>query len=260
MVMDNSNKITWLNQGHEFWDQALLKDLLRDYQGERQVFVVPGAINEVDEVNMEMEHSPKVTVIITSDEEHKFLINDLYHPDMKILMTYPNESNRNIDGFLPIGYRPETKKLIQQDGIGAKSIDWFFAGQDTHADRNDCIQALENLPNGKLIATEGFAQGVSYEDYMGWMCRSKISPCPSGAVSPDSFRLCETLEAGGIPIVGQGAFFKLLFGDYPFPTVSDWSELPDLINHYKDRPDIANKCAAWWMLKKRELREKLWTA
>lgn len=251
------SKVIWLNQGHEFWDQTLLKDLLEGYDGDRQVFVVPGGINDPDDVSMEMKDSKKVLVIVTSDEENKFAISDLYHPDMKIFMTYPTEDHKYVDGYLPIGYRPETKKLIQWNGMGAKSIDWFFAGQNTHADRQNCIQALQNLPNGKLIATEGFAQGVSYEDYMGWMCRSKISPCPSGAVSPDSFRLCETLEAGGIPIVGQGAFFTLLFGDYPFPTVSDWSELPEVINHYKDRQDVANKCAAWWQLKKRELRCKI---
>lgn len=249
--------IEWMNQGHEFWDQTLLKDLLEDYSGKRDVFVVPGGINEVDEVNMEMERSDSVLVIVTSDEENKFKIDDLYHPNMKVFMTYPTEANRNIDGYLPIGYRPETKKLIQQNGIGAKSREWFFAGQDTNEDRHKCVKELIVLGYGKIIPTEGFAQGVSYEDYMGWMCKAKVLPCPAGNVSPDSFRLYETLESGGIPVVGQGAFFKLLFGDYPFPTVSDWSELPDIINHYKDRPDVANKCSAWWQLYKRELRCKI---
>lgn len=256
--MDNRGKVIVLNQGHLFWDQTLLKDLLKNYKGDRDIFVVPGAISEVDEVNMEMEHSGKVLVIITSDEENKFLVGELYHSDMKIFVMYPNaDKHQNVDGFLSIGYRPETKELIKTNGMSAKSLDWFFAGQVTHESRKQCVAQLSNLEGGKLVASEGFAQGLEYPEYMQYMCRAKVVPCPAGNVSPDSFRLYEALEAGCIPIAENKAFWRLLFGAVPFPVVDSWDELPELIKHYKDRPDVANKCQSWWAFTKREFEWNL---
>lgn len=250
--------IHWLNNGHEFWDQTLLKDLLKGYSGKRKVFVVPGANIDVDEVNMEMEGIPKVLVIVTSDEENKFAVEQLYHPNMKVFMNYPDPvRHRSLDGFMPVGYCPDTRKLVKENGMSAKSQDWFFAGQVTHDSRRKCVEALKDLPDGKLVGSEGFAQGLPYPEYIQNLCRSKIIPCPEGYASPDSFRLYEALEAGCIPIVRNKAFWTLMFGEVPFPVVNEWAELPDLINHLKDRPDIANRCSAWWQLKKRELRWKI---
>lgn len=256
--MDSSSEVTFINQGHDFWDQTLIKDLLKDYQGERDVFVVPGAISDPDDVSMEMHDHPKVTVVITSDEENKFHVKGLYHPDMRVYVTYPNkELHQDVDGYLPIGYAPNCRKLVKENGMSAKSLDWFFAGQDTNSSRHACVEALKTVADGTLETTQGFAQGLEYKEYMKVMCRAKIIPCPAGPFSPDSFRLYEALEAGCIPIVENREFWTMLFGEVPFPVVYNWVELPELINHYKDRPDINNKCQAWWLLKKRELKSAI---
>lgn len=249
------SKVDWLNNGHTYWDQTLLADLLQDYSGDRQVFVVSGNNIDVDEVSMEMEFLDKVLVIITSDEEGKFPISDLYHPDMKVLVTYPNrEKHWGVDGYLPIGYAPRTRELVIQ---APRYLNYFFSGQDTHQSRHEMIKALENVPNGILNPTQGFSQGLEYSEYMDYMCRAKVVPCPAGYVSPDSFRLYEALEAGCIPIVENKAFWTMLFGEVPFPVIENWDDLPELINYLKDRPDIANKCSAWWQLTKRNLKWKI---
>lgn len=253
--MNYMSNITYLNNGYSFWDQTLLHDLLKDYDGERHVVVVPGAINNPNEVNDKIKDFSKVLVIITSDEENKFPVSELYHTDIKIFITYPDvEKHRSVDGYLPIGYCPNTRKLVKQNGMSAKSLDWFFAGQVNHASRQECADKLMHLEGGKLVTSQGFAQGLEYKEYMQYMCRAKVAPCPEGNVSPDSFRLYEALEAGCIPIVRNKTFWEMLFGEVPFPVVDDWGELPELINHYKDRSDVSNKCQAWWLLKKRELR------
>lgn len=253
----NNTSCTWLNNGHTFWDQTLLKDLLEDYSGERHIFVVPGAINDPDEVSMEMKDHPKVLVIVTSDEENKFPIKDLYHPDMKVFMTYPN--TKDVDGYLPIGYRPETRELVKENGMSAKKLDWFFSGQINNHSREQLVSIIKDadLGYGLWMPTGGFAQGMPYKEYMEAMCAAKVVPCPMGNVSPDSFRLYEALEAGCIPVPENKEFWTMLFGEVPFPVVDHWGELPEIINHFKDRQDVANKCAAWWQLKKGELKWKL---
>jgi hypothetical protein len=66
------------------------------------------------------------------------------------------------------------------------------------------------------------------------MLQSIFIPCPRGYVSPDSFRFCEALECGWIPIVEKiptsftDYFRGMLDEDYPFPAVADWSEAPPL--------------------------------
>lgn len=243
-----------------YWDLTLLNDLLVDESPRREVIVIPGAkqVDLIDDISMELAQYPKVLVVVTSDEENLFPIEKLYHPDMQVYVMYPRmERHRNVDGFMPQGYAPFTRRLVKESGMGAKSLDWLFAGQVTHQSRRECVEALRGLSGGKLIETEGFTQGLKPEEYTQYMCRAKIIPCPGGPNTPESFRFYEALEAGCIPIPENRIFWTMMFGEVPFPIVENWNQLPELINHYKDRPDVNNECQAWWQCKKRELRMKL---
>lgn len=238
-----------------YWDTTLLGDLLTET--EKDIIIIPGArqAHLVDDISMELEQYPNPTVIITSDEENNFPTSELYHPNMRLFVTYPNkEKHQKVDGYLPIGYRPETRAYIKENRMGAKSLDWFFAGQITHGSRQQCLDKLVGLPNGRSLGTNGFARGIDYNEYMEHMCRAKVVPCPAGHTSPDSFRLYEALEAGCIPIPENKTFWTMLFGEVPFPVVDDYSDLSELINHYKDRPDVNNKCQSWWLAKKKEIK------
>lgn len=243
------SKITWLNNGHTFWDQTLLLGLLEDYQGDRQVFVVPGTVNEVDEVNMEMELFSSVLVIITSDEEGKFPIDDLYHPNMVVCSTYFNPKFKKVDKWLPIGYAKRIDLPLPM-----KTTPWFFSGQVTHQSRRECVEALKSLGNGDLVETKGFAQGLPQDEYYERLSKARIAPCPMGNVNDDSFRVYEALELGCVPIPEHPEFWQSLFGEVPFPVIRDWEQLPGYImDTLKDYPAINNKCQAWWQRKKREM-------
>lgn len=252
--MDNSDQVIWLNKGHSFWDQTLLENLLKDLpKSDRQLVIVPGTINTSEEVNATLSQYSKVLVILTSDEQSSFLVDQLDHPDMIIYVTYPDlEKHRDVARFLPIGYPPRKDLVIQP-----KRLPWFFAGQVNHKSREDLVKVLRETPLGKLIETEGFSQGLEYSEYLKWMIMASIIPCPGGPHSPDSFRLYEALDVGGIPIPDHPEFWRMLFGDVPFPTISDWSTLPDLMNNLKDRPEQNNICFAWWQRQKRQIRYNL---
>ena len=243
--------MTWLNKGHEFWDQTLLKELLEDLpESDREIVIVPGTINTIGEVNKELKKYSKVLLIVTSDEENSFPIDEIYHPDKVIYVTYPKlTKHQSVDRFLPIGYPPDTKMV----GNSKQDLDWYFAGQVNTPPRKELVSVLKQCGNGVLNETAGFAQGYSHKDYYENLSRAKIVPCPGGPHSPDSFRLYETLETGAIPIPDNPDFWKMLFKEVPFPSVLSWSQLPDLINNLKDRPEVNNKCMAWWQRTKREL-------
>lgn len=244
----------WLNKGHSFWDQTLLKELLEGLPDtEREVVVAPGTINTPQEVNEVLSQYPKVLVIVTSDEENSFDISQLQHPDMIVYLTYPNlEKHKNVDRFLPIGYPPMEVSKFED-----KKLPWFFAGQINHKSRENLARILRGMPLGELVETEGFAQGLDKTNYYQLMRYASVVPCPGGPQSPDSFRLYEALELGAIPIPDHPEFWRLLFGEVPFPVLENWQTLPDLVENLKDRPEVNNYCFAWWQRIKRQMRYNL---
>lgn len=259
--MADSNKIRYLSldkevPAHDYWDQTLLDDLLKDLpEHDRQVIVIPGArqADLVDDISMEIAQYPKVLVVVTSDEENNFPIEKLYHPDMITYVMYASfPKHQRVNRLLPIGY-PKIGKPAQEH----KKLPWFFAGQINHPEREGLANVLRSLSGGKLLETQGFSQGYPREEYLRWMNYASVVPCPGGPFSPDSFRLYETLELGGIPIPNHPEFWQLLFGEVPFPTLKTWESLPDLINNLKDRPEVNNRCSAWWQRTKRQLRYNL---
>jgi len=92
-----------------------------------------------------------------------------------------------------------------------------------------------------------------------------VAPAPSGAVSPDSFRLYEALEAHTIPIADDispthdsAGYWRLVFPDAPFPILDSYEQLPGYIeDQLKAWPANANQIAAWWTRQKRTMARNL---
>ena len=249
------------------WDQTFICDLLAevDHSGVH-VLIIPGRywFDKIDEVNNRLQDKPNVLVVITGDEEALLDTSQLEHPNMKIWVQSPHENNpRFADQYFPIGYTPVTRLKIDEP---EKTLNWFFAGQDTHSRRHKCVASLANANKGKLVRTKGFTQGIPQEEYLDFMRQAITVPCPSGAVIPDSFRLYEALEAGCVPIADsedpQGSsrnYWRFLFDqdDLPFP-ISDWDNTKDLIEHFDGAYPLRNNfCFAWWQQYKYRLKRQL---
>jgi hypothetical protein len=159
----------------------------------------------------------------------------------------------------------------KKKNFGPREFDWSFMGQITHTRRHTCALAAKDIPYGKFLATPGFSQGASREEYYDVMTRSKLVLCPSGPCTPDSFRFAEALEAGCIPIVDgltpdryypRGYWTYVLGMDLPFPLIYEWSTLPHVIEFWlKHWKANAAACGSWWVHQKAEwvkqLREDL---
>lgn len=268
--------------GRGYWDQGLLEDIFEqgDYNhyedvsevtdGEGAIFIINGRTHteDAEKINADIAKLRWVLFIDTGDEEAVFPWRDIKHPIMRVWIMLPRMNLHNDTSFkLPNGYRPETHDVLKEVGYQEKTQDWFFAGQVNHARREQCVEQLRELPNGKLVETDGFGKEVMpYREYLENMAKSKIVLCPSGIESPDNFRLYEALEAGCLPIVDAFAtnnqdwgFWRYLFGnDIPFPIIGYWDALPKLLPELlRGYPENANKCFAWWQSKKREIKYKL---
>ena len=213
--------------------------------------------NKYDLLNEHFNNYKWVLAIRTGDEEDAFDINKINHVNIKWWVQYPTV-NRDYGNakLIPIGF-PDYFNCI--DSMPEKDIDIFLSAQDTHIRRHEAFLESNKISGNNFVnKTNGFSRGLSREEYLNLALRSKIMPAPSGAISPDSFRLYEALEVGALPIaddvsprINSNGFFKKLFPDAPFPIITDWNELPEIIkNHNQDKQDIINR---WWTNYKRSL-------
>lgn len=256
--------VIWLSLNPELkprgmWDQTLLEFIFKDWNHwegkiphalDEAVVVIPGAYQQhlVKEINEELSKLPKCKVIITSDEENLFPIDELSHPNMKIYATYPNDKYTSDIHWLPIG-----PARINENEIPNKDLTWAYAGQVNHDSRKKLVEALKELETkGVLIETGGFSQGLPRDEYYELLKRAEAAPAPRGVVSTDSFRLYEAMEAGALPITEDKPFWDKLFKDYPFPVLENWKDIDKVeIGTYQ-----SNEAQAWWQRHKLEIQDE----
>jgi hypothetical protein len=258
------------------WDYGLLKEVFDKYEVDqikvdsipkvdRGFVVVPGPqnIGHEEEVNIQIQNISRLVLFITGDEEGKFDISKISHPNAEIWIQYPHEQHKDYNK-LPIGVPQHLKKFAPE--YPSKDNDLYFGGQITHSRRKQLAKVMSTLPNALFRPTAGFAQGDKPIDYYRILASCKIAPAPSGAVVIDSFRFFEAIEMLCLPIAdridpkGNSLdFYNYLFGyDIPVEHVFNWSELnklvPELLNQY---PKNMHKVVAWWIKYKRDLGIKI---
>lgn len=258
------------------WDYGLLKEIFDKYKvnqvkatsipkSDRGFVVVPGPQNlgHEEDVNAQIQNLSRLVLFITGDEEGKFDISKINHPNAEIWIQYPHEKHKEYNK-LPIGVPQHLKKLAPK--YPSKDNDLYFGGQITHPRRQQLAKAIQTMPNALFKPTAGFAQGDKPVDYYRTLASAKIAPAPSGAIVIDSFRFFEAIEMLCLPIAdridsnGKNLdFYNYLFGyDIPVAYVSNWFELhkltPELLNQY---PQNMHKVVAWWIKYKRDLGIKI---
>lgn len=281
-----------------YWDQALLEALFdrrlwrpvngHTYAhhegiaslppGSGAVVVVPAQhhVNDVERLNVvELAALPWVVLVLAGDECSLFPWRQLRHPNLRLWVMTPRPHEHEGAGrFIGEGWPPGAPETLAwcEDVVSTDAeygvpqtpaVDWFFAGQVTHDRRRSCVDALRTIPHHhwQLVETSGFTEGMNRAEYLAAMASAKVIPCPSGACTPDSFRLYEALEAGCLPLADAttsdgwpGYWPFLCAGEPPFPVVEDWAQLPGIMAEaLAGWPANANRASAWWQQEKRRL-------
>lgn len=265
-----------------WWDMQMLEDMLQDcthHEGIKSlsddqgaIVIIPGRglIGEELRLGEDLKRLPWVVLVVAGDEERKFDITKVHHPNMHVWVQNPDPEKDEAYTRIGCGYTPGIKEAPKS--VPVKELDWFFAGQITHDRREQMVGSLLGIDekydlHGELVKTPGFTQGLSPKEYYAKMASAKVAPCPSGPVTPDTFRLFEALEMGAVPIADTKTtnedwvgFWTWLFEEEPpFPVLSEYTQLPgyieDTVNKY---PAINNRVQAWWIRYKRNLKNKLY--
>lgn len=167
---------------------------------------------------------------------------------------------------LPLGYTadlPRDPVLLTAD---QRPYLWSFAGAAETGSRPDMLRALLPIePNFTRIRdVRKPSQALGREAYSRLLSNSVFVPCAMGNVNLDTFRVCESLEYGSIPILERRLtldYFAQLFGDHPIPTFSTWNEAASFIAKLRidhvGLQHLQSACMEWWTLFKAQLRSRI---
>jgi len=220
---------------------------------------------DMDALNSQLRNFGKVVLIVTANEEGTFDCDKIKNA-YKVWLQTP-APHQVADRYLPWGWTPQCQRPRWPP---QKHLDFYFAGQVTHARRRDCVTAMRKMletRDGVLITTEGFAKGVDFQTYFGLMRSSRFALCPSGPVTVDSFRVCEALEQFCVPILdyrsptGRYAnYWHRVFDIMPgIPEVEEWMDLVPRAGEFIEQWPVASQHSqSWWVRYKHMVRAQLW--
>lgn len=262
------------------WDQTLLDDLFTNrlyptglefshHEGypskvDGCVLLIPGRYwhGHEAEISSALQRFSWVLGVRTGDEEDLFDITKVEHPNCRWWVQTPHTGKDYEARLIGIGYTPHMR--ILSGTPPEKNLNVFLSAQNTHQRRKECFTALNRVA-GRVEETVGFTQGMDPVEYAECMYSAKVAPCPSGAVSPESFRVYEALEAHAIPIADDvspaydsAGYWKRMFPDSVFPIITKYSDLPGYIEDQVTAwPASANRVTVWWMREKRRMTHRL---
>ena len=264
------------------WDFGLLKDTLQDIgaemqscvslpKAERGIVVLPARHHKTIEskVNKELQKLDHVVLFLMGDEEADFDISKIQHKSIHIWVQNPHIGKHDDYNKIGTGY-PQHLSDMKVEQL-EKDIEVFFAGQVTHNRRVELSEALDlmeaAIPGSVMrYESQGFTQGLEPKDYYSKMARTKVAPCPSGAVIPDSFRLFEALECmclvvadNKTPAGDEMEYWDWLFDQIvPFPKLTNWYNIKELYKELMENyPTNLHHQTAWYLRWKRQLRHKI---
>ena len=265
----------WYRGSNSSWCHALPKWLMQsssyehftkyaDVPSDGAIVVIKADEIEMDDLNYDLMRFKWVLLLVCSNEDATWDTSAIERQahTTKVWLQTPAPHQR-FDRALPWGWAAECVAGYP----GSRSLDWFFSGQNTHVRRHECIAAMENCAgHGVVVKTQGFSQGLPRSIYLDLLSVTRMAPCPSGPVTVDSFRVCEALEMGAVPIVdlyspvrADPLYWEVAFGEWcPLPTIEDWSNLPELMAEWLDDWEVrAAKIFAWWANRRMAWRRHL---
>ena len=258
------------------WDYGLLKEIFDKYNVEqikvnllpdvdRAFVVVPGPQNlgHEEDVNKELQKIGRVVLFFTGDEEVRFDLSKINHPNIEIWIQTPHKKHQNYNK-LPLGVPQHLKNNLPE--YTPKKYDVYFGGQITHSRRKELASAMQGIPDALFKPTEGFAQGDHPKEYYRNLTSARIAPSPSGAVVIESFRFYEAIEMLCFPVTDsldpKGNFIKyydfIYEDETPIKAIDNWFLLKELIPEILDRyPNNMHEIVCWWIKYKRDLGIKI---
>jgi hypothetical protein len=241
-----------------------IKEVRKLSKCDRALVAIPAAHNYeyVDEINKELNKIDRVVLFLNGDEENKFDVDAIDHPNIEIWVQYAHPDKHNEYNRYGTGYPAHMSEHMKEMPY-YKVIDVFFSGQLVHKRRMQMWDKMKRYEIGhecKLEGSKGFAQGLEHGEYYRWMSKAKFAPAPSGTVHPDSFRFFEALECMALVLADEESpsghiksYWEWMFKQVlPVIRVHNWESSIGYMNDAYDEWDQRIQAqTVWWINWKR---------
>lgn len=105
------------------------------------------------------------------------------------------------------------------------------------------------IPSSRVYFSDGFARGLSREEYGEIISQTKIALCPRGFISTECFRIFETMRLGCV-LVADELPPTVWFKNSPIVIEKDWLNIRPVIERLLADPDrllaLHRETLAWW--------------
>ena len=160
----------------------------------------------------------KLNVVISTSRETHDTPGEFFRDDVLIIFqhyfmldSWGDPIHNPLVYPIPLGpFKTPKIKIIKP--LSERMYDFSFVGQIPDTGTRDCFKRsldklIDKCEEGKfkyfIKYTDGFGQGLSSEEYIDVLSESKVSLCPQGAHSYETFRFFESIMMGSIPLVNQ---------------------------------------------------------
>lgn len=264
----------WIHELLEGVDLVTVDDYRCEEIEDRSIVVVSSNLNVPDFIQcFERLHEKNIRfgVILLSDEGY-VAPTEFYSYASFVFRNYWHKKFVGVENVVvfPLGCAPGFWKGGARVLREAKEREyvWSFAGQiEGKPTRQTMMAHLGTVPNFFIHPTHQWGvldpNALSAADHRDLLLNTLFVPCPAGWWNLDSFRLCEALECGCIPIVEKFPldYFRHFLGEHPFLSVTSWAEAPALMNALLKNPEALEalrlKCQSWWVEYKHAMNKKL---
>lgn len=104
--------------------------------------------------------------------------------------------------------------------------------------------------NSLIYWTDGFAKGFSRKEYAEILSQTRVALCPTGFISPESFRLFEAMKLGCVLVVSDQLPPSRWYKNSPIIVEKNWLKINKVIRDLIKNPDelrsIHEQTLNWW--------------
>ena len=160
----------------------------------------------------------KFNVLISTSRENHQVPEGFFDEDVFLIFQHYHALDRwehcldtPLTFPIPLGPFNDLYKDIEIKPISQRKYDFVFVGQVPKTGTRDSFKrGLDKLIKEKgdkfkyrIEFTDGFSKGLKPKEYMELLADSKLSLCPAGAYSMETFRFFESTLMGAIPVVDR---------------------------------------------------------
>lgn len=163
---------------------------------------------------------------------------------------------------VPLGWTVGTRNINSDKPSSERSLNWSCIVHRLDQSRVNLANVFQNMPNGMFYAVDHHGPRLSTSEMSRIYRDSIFVPCPSGRITPESFRVFEALENGAIPIVEKTDYWHLCYGiDFPAIQIFSWQEARETINIMLADQVVLEKyrrhCVNWWTESKLKAKKQV---